>query len=68
MLKTSASFYDPLVLISRVVNLVKIIFQVLCKGKLDWNEKTLEIETVWRIFLSDLENWKFLKVKLFPLC
>ena len=68
MLKTSASFYDPLVLISRVVNLVKIIFQLLCKDELDWNEKTLEIETIWRKFLSDLENGKFLKVKLFVLC
>ena len=47
VLKISASFHDPLGLISLVIARVKTIFQLLCKDKLDWDEKvTLEIETI----------------------
>ena len=60
MLKISASFYDPLELISPVAAPEKTIFQLLCKDKLDWNEKvSLEIEIIWREFLSNLENWNW---------
>ena len=46
-LKISASFHDPLGLISLVTARVKTIFQLLCKDKLEWDEKvTLEIETI----------------------
>ena len=58
VLKISASFYDPLgLLISPVIAPVKTIFQLLCKDKLDWDEKVLlEIEVIWKEFLSNLEN------------
>ena len=66
VLKISASFYDPLGLISPVTARVKTIFQLLCKDKLDWDEKVpLEIEVIWEKFLSNLENWNCLKVKRF---
>ena len=43
----SASFHDPLGLISLVTARVKTIFQLLCKDKLEWDEKvTLDIETI----------------------
>ena len=45
---------------------MKTIFPLICKGKLDWDEKVpLEIEVIWREFLSKLENWNCLKVKRF---
>ena len=45
VLKISSSFYDPLGLISPVTARGKTIFQLLCKDKLDWDEKvSLEIE------------------------
>ena len=65
MLKISASFYDPLELISPVAAPEKTIFQLLCKDKLDWNEKvSLEIEIIWREFLSNLENWNWFFMKM----
>ena len=45
---------------------MKTIFQLLCKDKLDWDEKVpLKIEIIWREFLSNLENLNCLKVKRF---
>ena len=45
---------------------MKTIFQLLCKDKLDWDEKVpREIEIISREFLSNLENWNCLKVKRF---
>ena len=56
VMKISALFYDPLGLISQVTGRVKTIFQLLCKDKLDWDEKVpLEIEVIWKEFLSNLE-------------
>ena len=47
VLEISASFYDPLGLISPVPVRVKTIFQLLLKDKLDWDEKvSLEIEMI----------------------
>ena len=58
VLKISASFYDPLGLISPVTARVKTIFQLLCKDKLGWDEKVpLEIEVIWNEFLINLKNW-----------
>ena len=69
VLKISASFNDSLGLISPVTAGVKTIFQLLCKDKLDWYEKVpLEIEVIWKEFLSNLENWNRLKVKRFAFC
>ena len=66
VLKISASFHDPLGLISPVTARVKTIFQLLCKDKLDWDGKVpLEIEIIWKEFLSNFENWNCLKVKRF---
>lgn len=66
VLRITASFYDPLGLISPVTARVKTIFQLLCKDKLDWDEKVpLEIEIIWREFLINLEKWNCLKIKRF---
>ena len=57
VLHISASFYDPLGLISPVTARVKTIFRLLCKDKLGWDEKVpFEIEVIWKEFLSNFEN------------
>lgn len=59
VLKVSASFHDPLGMISLVTNWVKKIFHLLCQDKLDWDDKACrEIE----IILRSLEIQRILKV------
>ena len=66
VLKVSASFYDPLGMISPVTARVKTIFQLLCQGKLNWDDSVpREIEIIWNEFISSLEEWGIIKVKRF---
>ena len=53
-LKVSASFYDPLGLISPATARVKCIFQLLCKDGYEWDkEVNNEINNIWLSFLAD---------------
>ena len=57
ILSVSASFYDPLGFISPVTARVKVLFQMLCKNKLDWNEQVSEdLKIIWVEFLSLLKK------------
>ena len=64
VLKISASFYDPLGMISLVTSRVKTIFQLLCQDKLNWDDTVpWEIEIIWNEFISNLEEWGGFKGK-----
>ena len=66
VLKISASFYDPLGMISPVTARVKTTFQLLCQSKLNWDDSVpREIEIIWNEFISNLEEWGILQVKRF---
>ena len=66
VLKISASFYDPLGMVSPVTARIKAIFQLLCQDKLEWVDSVpREIKIIWNEFISSLEEWGILKVKRF---
>ena len=66
ILKISASFYDPLGFISPVTAMVKQIFQILCKDKIEWDEKISdEVKVTWEQFLCDIENMREVRVRRF---
>ena len=53
----SAKFYDPLGLISPVILQLKLLFQELCKSKVDWDEQLSEqFCRVWEAIFSNLKN------------
>lgn len=48
ILKVTAFFYNILRIFSLAATRVKAFFQLLCRDKLDWDEKiSLEIEIIW---------------------
>ena len=66
ILNVSASFYDPLSCIAPVTVRVKVIFQLLCKDKIDWNDcVTDELKSVWNDFISFLQNLNCIKIQRF---
>ena len=66
ILKVSASFYDPLGLISPVTARVKCIFQLLCKDSYEWDkEVNNEINNILFSFLTDFEHLKEIRVNRF---
>ena len=57
ILKVAASFFDPLGLISPIVIQVKIIFQMLCKEQIHWDDTVPEsILIKWKDFLNLLRE------------
>ena len=57
ILRVSASIYDPLGLILPITTRVKIIFQLLCQDKRDWDEAVpADISVTWNKFLSELHS------------
>ena len=57
ILSTLASLFDPLGLVSPIGVTAKVLFQELCKLKLDWDEPIPEEKFVnWKIWLDDLEQ------------
>ena len=64
----AASLYDPLGLISPVITRIKILFQLLCKDKLDWDDKLSDaLLTIWTEILSDLKVLSVITVNRFVL-
>ena len=56
-MKIASSFFDPLGLISPIVIQVKVIFQMLCKERIDWEDAVPEsILTAWYKFLNLLKE------------
>jgi hypothetical protein len=57
MLSISVSIFNPLGFIVPVTAKIKTIFQLLCKGKLDWDEIIPEkIADVWTKFVEELKR------------
>jgi len=56
VLKTSSKLFDPLGLLSPFIIAAKILFQVLCKDKIDWDQTLTEPWlTKWKQFIKDLD-------------
>ena len=65
-LKSQHRFYDPLGLLSPITAKLKIIFQLLCKDKFEWDAKIpSDIESVWNDLLSELYLFNSVRVKRF---
>ena len=63
MLKIGSSFYDPPGLIALIVIQAKVIFQLICKEKINWDAEIPEpIATLWKKFLSHLKQIKCVKI------
>ncbi|CAB4009873.1 Hypothetical predicted protein [Paramuricea clavata] len=57
LLSVSASIFDPLGLIAPITAIIKTIFQLLCKDKLNWNDIIPpDIALVWDKFLEELKG------------
>ena len=55
VLKLTAKIFDPLGFVSPFVIQLKILFQLLCQGKLDWDvELSGELLTRWKSIISEL--------------
>ena len=66
ILRVAASFYDPIGLISPVTAKVKILFQLLCKDKLGWDDVISDdICLIWNDILNDLEYLGCVRVERF---
>ena len=56
VLKTSSKLFNPLVLFSPFIIAAKILFQILCKDKVDWDQTLTEPSlTKWKQFTNDLD-------------
>lgn len=56
VLKTSSKLFDPLGLLSPFIIKAKMLFQILCRGKVDWDQNLTEPSlTKWKHFTNDLE-------------
>ncbi|XP_065909767.1 uncharacterized protein [Dysidea avara] len=56
VLKTSSKLFDPLGLFSPIIIAAKILFQILCKDKVDWDQTLTEPSlTKWEQFTNDLD-------------
>ena len=57
ILKILAMFYDPIGLLQPIIINLKILFQKVCKQKLNWNvDPPEEIKIDFKKFVADLEN------------
>ena len=56
ILQVSASIFDPMGFILPVTTNVKIIFQLLCQDKRNWDDAvSFEIDVVWKELLSEFK-------------
>ena len=66
ILKTSASVYDPLRIISPITARLKTIFETLCRDKMEWGVIVNgEIKFKWKEILRNLVELNLLRVKRF---
>ena len=66
ILSVSASFYDPVGFISPVTARVKVLFQLLCKNKFDWDDEVSEeLKVYWIDFLTLLKNLDSVRLERF---
>jgi len=56
VLKTSSKLFDPLGLLSPFIIAAKMLFQTLCKDKMNWDQALTESSLMkWKQFTNDLE-------------
>lgn len=66
ILSVSASIYDPLGLISPITAQIKVIFQLLCKEKSEWDDNvSSEVLVIWNKFLVAIENLPIIRIPRF---
>ena len=66
VLSLSASIYDPLGLITPITTVVKIIFQMLCRKKLEWDELVpKEVQEIWKKLISGLSTLGPIRINRF---
>ena len=59
ILSVSASFYDPVGFISPVTTHVKVLFQLLCKNKFDWDDEVSEeLKVYWIDFFNSFKEFR----------
>ena len=59
ILSVSASFYDPVGFISPVTAHVKVLFQLLCKNKFDWDDEVSEeLKVYWIDFFNSFKEFR----------
>ena len=64
ILSVASSFYDPLGCISPVTARIKVIFQLLCKNKLDWDDEVSDdLMLIWFELLHALRGLKTVKLE-----
>ena len=64
ILSVASSFYDPLGCISPVTARIKVIFQLLCKNKLDWDDEVSDdLKLIWFELLQALRDLKTVKLE-----
>ena len=63
ILRTAARFYDPLGLIAPIIVVVKVMFQQLCKDKLQWDDDIGQpFQDKWRNLLTNLKQVRQISV------
>ena len=68
ILKIIASFFDPLGLVCPVVFQAKLLFQELCKLKVDWDKVVNgDVATKWDRFLKALKDYRSICMPRFVL-
>ena len=64
VLSVIASFFDPLGYISPITSQGKIIFQLLCKSKINWDDSIhKEILLLWKRFIKLIADVNFVRIK-----
>ena len=64
ILKVLASLYDPLSIISPIMAETKILFQKICKEKINWDEELNEIyRQRWQQWLKEVERATAIEVE-----
>ena len=68
LLSVAATVFDPLGMVAPVTARIKIIFQLLCKDNLSWDEKIPQnILLVWNSFISELSAMKEIRIPRYVL-
>ena len=70
ILRIAAMFFDPLGLISPITLQPKLIFQELCRNKLEWDEVINDRNNIkkWTKFLHDLGQFRLINAPRHVLC
>ena len=69
LLKVTSSIYDPTGVVSPITIQAKVIFQLLCKEKIDWDSEIPQpIIKVWKEFIMFLKSLEIIRIHEFIDC